>query len=118
MVRATRRDRQELVPIRGGITRDREFIERARDKEQDPNTIWTDGSKLESGGAGAGVAWYEEVAVSEQEGSVVFSSRGFGMAGQRREGTETTCRGRFRSMARARSGWRSRGFGMGRRHEA
>ena len=34
----------------------RAAAERAREKEQDPNTIWTDGSKLENGGVGAGVA--------------------------------------------------------------
>ena len=50
----------------------RAAIERPTEKEKDPDTIWTDGLRLESGGVGAGIAWYEEVAESEQGGSVVF----------------------------------------------
>lgn len=28
---------------------------------RDPNTIWTDGSRLVNGGVGGAIAWYEEI---------------------------------------------------------
>ena len=46
--------------------RAREAMEEAIKKELDPNTIWTDGSRLDNGTVGAGVAWYEEVVESER----------------------------------------------------
>ena len=94
----------------------RAAIEEAGKKERDPDTIWTDGSKLESGGFGAAVAWYKEKE-SAPRGSMVFQRRGFSTAGQRREKAGNTYHSRHRSIE-ARSGWRSRGFGMGGGHEA
>lgn len=40
-------------------------VEEARGFERDPDTIWTDGSRLASGGVGGAIAWYEEVTVEE-----------------------------------------------------
>ena len=71
-----REEREEAIRI---------AMERANEKEQDPDTIWTDGSRLGSGGVGVGIAWYEEVPESEPVGSVVVSRRGFCKAGKRRE---------------------------------
>ena len=54
--------------VQEGEEQIRTVLEEASRKEQDPDTIWIDGSKLENGGIGAGVAWYEEVAASKQGG--------------------------------------------------
>ena len=59
-------------------------MERAKEKKQDPNTIWTEGSKLGSGGVGVGIAWYEEMVKSEQ----VARSRLVGEGSARREREE------------------------------
>ena len=82
----------ELPPVCGKGKEEKEervrvFADMAREKERDPDTIWTDGSKLDSGGVGAGVAWYEEVdMVSKEQGeSMVVSRRGFSAVGKRRD---------------------------------
>ena len=53
-IRKADRDREEK----------REMIEEAarvaRAHDQEPDTIWTDGSKLESGGVGGAVVWYDK----------------------------------------------------------
>lgn len=115
----------EFPPADGGKGKEKEKEERVEKAmeignrmEGDLDTIWTDGSKLEKGGVGAGVAWYEEVTSSGQQEKVVFNRRGFGTAGRRREHTRVTHQDRHRSMERARTGWRRAGFGMGRCHEA
>ena len=91
-------------------------IERARGQERDPNAIWTDGSRLDSGGVGARIAWFEEVA--DGTPPVVVSRRGFLGAGERRERGVRTYHEGHRSLRGARSGWRVAGFGMGAGHEA
>lgn len=57
-------------------------IRQAMEKERDPYTIWTDGSRLDDGRVGAGVAWYEEVA--EVRERVFIGRRDFRTAGQRK----------------------------------
>ena len=67
----------------------RAAIREAAGKEKDPDTIWTDGSRLDDGGVGARVAWYEEVA--GEGGTTFFSRRDFRTAGEgRRIGTLIT----------------------------
>lgn len=108
-----------LPPARGKGEKEqgiRAAEEEATRKEKDPDTIWTDRSRLEDGGVGAGVAWYEGVA--GEEGRVVSGGRDPRTAGQRKETTLYTYHGRHRSFERAKSGWRSRGFGIGGGHEA
>ena len=94
----------------------RAAMEKAKEKEQGPDTIWTGGSKLEGGGVGAGVAWYEEE--TSEQGRVMSERRGFSTAGQKKERTGNTYHGRYSSFEEAGPGWRSRGFGMGGGHEA
>lgn len=93
-------------------------MERVMGQELDPDVVWTDGSKLGSGEVGVGVAWYEEVLGSEQVGSVSVSRRGFCRVGERREQKGRTYQDERRSFGGARSGWITRGFGMGVGHEA
>ena len=63
-------------------------IERARGQEQDQDTVWTDSSRLDSGGVGLGIAWYEEVPEEGPPGSVSVSRRG--TYGGRKEGAKRT----------------------------
>ena len=42
--------------------------------EQDRDVLWTDGSRLDSGGVGGGVTWYEKVIAEEP--LVVIGRRG------------------------------------------
>ena len=90
--------------------------EEARIQEHDPDTMWTDGSKLGGGDVGCGVAWYEEVKTAEPP--VLIGRRGVLGIGERREPKGTTYLDRQRSVRGARSGWRGVGFGMGHGHEA
>ena len=53
----------------------------------------------------------------EEGGRIVFGRRDFRTAGQRRETNRDTYHGKRRSLEKAGSGWRSRGFGIGG-HEA
>lgn len=92
-------------------------IGEATRKGRDPDTIWTYGSRLEGGGVGGGAAWYEKVTASEREGPAVFVKTGFFTTRPRRKGTGNIYQDRHRSFERAKSGWRSGGFGMGGSHE-
>ena len=82
----------------------------------DINTIWTDGSRLENGKVGAGMAWFEEG--DETKGKIDVARRDIRTAGSRRERGLVTYHGRFRSLVRAGAGWRSSGFGLGGGHVA
>lgn len=75
--------------------------------------VWVEAKGRRSG---AGIAWYEET--GEEGGRIFLGRRDFRTAGQRRETTRDTYHGRYRSFERARSGWRSKGFGIGGGHEA
>lgn len=57
-------------------------MKKAIGQTHDPNAVWTDGSRLSSGGVGVRVAWYEEVA--EDEPPVITRRRGSSKAGTRR----------------------------------
>lgn len=65
-----------------------------------------------------GIAWYEEVQEAEQGGSVLVTRKGACKVGERRERRGRTYQDSYRSGARAQSGWRTAGFGMGGGHEA
>lgn len=88
----------------------------ARRQERDPGTVWTDDSRMESGGVGVGMAWYEEVADGEPPVSV--SRRGVVKAGERWEREGGTYHNKHRPFRGACSGWRTAGFGMRVGHEA
>ena len=92
-------------------------MERAKEKGQDPNTIWTEGSKLGSGSRSRHslVRRGGEVRAG---GSVAVSRRGFCTAGKRRERRVNTYQDQHRSFEKVRSGWRTAGFGMGGGREA
>ena len=95
-------------------TRDAE--EEATTMEGDVNTIWTDGSRLEDGKVGAGVAWYEEEGKNSGR-QLISKRRDYRTAGKRREGQGGYLRGN-RSIIAHREGWRSDGFSLGGGHEA
>lgn len=38
----------------------RHAVDEARKMSEDTSTVWTDGSRLENGKVGAGIAWLEE----------------------------------------------------------
>ena len=53
--------RVEIPPLDSGKEKEMRVqaaMESARLQERDPDTIWTDGSRLASGGVGGGVTWY------------------------------------------------------------
>ena len=88
----------------------------ARAMGEDTNTIWTDGSRLEDGRVGAGVAWYE--GEGEDSGmQLVTARRDYRTAGRRRKGQGGYLES-SRSMVSHRQGWNSDGFGIGGGHEA
>ena len=96
-------------------TASRDAEEEARAMGEDI-TIWTDGSRLEDGRVGAGVAWYENQ--GEDSGrKLVTIRRNCRTAGERGDG-ENGYLERSRSMIKHREGWRNDGFGMGGGHEA
>ena len=88
----------------------RAAIEGAREYKRDHDTIWTDGSKLDSGGVGVGIAWYEEVKEEGLQGLVQIDRKGeLGKGARREKGklgryTYTYLDGQ-RSFREARSGW-------------
>ena len=109
-----------VVPAEGRRSEDKEegtkhAVDEARKMSGDMDTIWTDGSRLENGRVGAGIAWFEKG--EETTGRIEVARRDIRTAGQRREGGRTY-HGRCRSLVRAGAGWRSSGFGLGGGHEA
>ena len=54
-----------LPPAAGGEEEEEErtgrAVREAQEYGRDLNTVWTNGSRLDSGGVGGAVAWYEEV---------------------------------------------------------
>ena len=111
----------DIMPVWRGEEREegiRMAIKEATEKEKGPNTIWADGSRLDDRRVGVGVAWYEKVTEEEEGKRIFFSRRDFRTAGQRRETSRGTYNGRYRSIGKSGSGWRSAGFGMGGGHEA
>ena len=110
------------VPKEGRGSEEKEELARqamteANIRNRDLNTIWTDGSRLEDGRVGAGMAWYEK-GDRDEEGNIEIRRRDNRTAGQRKEGKQETYLGRHRSIRRARDGWRSGGFRLGGGHEA
>lgn len=93
-------------------------MEKAKEWEHNPGTIWTDSSRLDSGGVGVGIARYEEVSDGALPGPILVSRRGVVKAGERRERGGHTYHDGHRSFRGARSGWGMAGFGMGGGHEA
>ena len=96
----------------------RDAEEEARTMVGDANTIWTDGSRLEDGRVGIGVAWYEhkkEGEVSEER--LITKRRNYRTGGKRREG-HAGYLGGSRSIRAHGEGWRSGGFSLGGGHEA
>ena len=90
--------------------------EEARAMEEDTDTIWTDGSRLEDGRVGVGIAWIESRR-EESKGQILTTRRDYRTAGQRREGRRGYLEG-TRTMIAHRPGWRSNGFRMGGGREA
>ena len=120
--------RVDLLPIYRKQDKDkgesiRAAIEGAREYERDHDTIWIDGSKLDSGGVGVGIAWYEKVKEEGLQGLVQIDRKGELGKGVRRGKGKL---GRYtyayldgqRSFREAWLGWRTAGFGMGGGPEA
>ena len=63
-------------------------VAEANDMEKDANTIWTDGSRLEDGRVGVGMAWLEDPGDDTNDTSerTEIARRDYRAAGQRREG--------------------------------
>ena len=95
----------------------RQAMTEAEAMRNDVDTIWTDGSRLEDGRVGVGMAWYEK-GDEEEGGKVEVMRRDNRIAGQRKEGKQKTYVGQHRSMRRAGKGWRSSGFRLGGGYEA
>lgn len=91
-------------------------IKEARQYDHELDTVWTDSSRLDSGGGGGGVAWYEEVA--GENPPIAVERRGVVMIGKKKAQRGRTYQGRHRSLRGAQSGWRGADFGMGSGHEA
>ena len=94
--------------------------EEARAMEKDDNTIWTDGSRLEDGRVGAGVAWYEkerERGEGTGEGKIIIKRRDYRTGGDRRKG-QAGYLGESRSIRAYGAGWRDGGFSLGKKNEA
>lgn len=72
-------------------------MEEASKMNGDTTTIWTDGSKLENGRVGAGIAWFE--GGEEKKRKIEVARRDTRTAGQRREGGQAAYNGRYRSFA-------------------
>ena len=109
------------VPAVRHDKRDRKMVaEAAREDamamERDTDTIWTDGSRLEDGKVGVGVAWFEEPDGDTSERTTT-RRRDYRTAGQRRNGQKGYLQG-VRTMITNRPGWRGGGFRMGGGHEA
>ena len=83
---------------------------------RDTDTIWTDGSRLEDGRVGAGVAWFEDNGGDRSE-QTVTKRRDYRTAGQRREKRRIYLEG-TRTMRAGGTGWRTGGFRLGGGHEA
>ena len=79
--------------------------------EEDTNTIWTDGSRLDDGRVGVGVAWFEDRGGDMSERTII-KRRDYRTAGQRR-GRQGTYLEEARTMRTNRKGWRSNGFRLG-----
>ena len=106
-----------VPPVLTGEEKERRLelaVEEAKLYERDPDTVWTDGSRLGSVGVGGGVAWYE--AVTAVEAPVEVDRRGVIKIGDRKARGGRTYQERHRPFRGARSGWRGAGFGS--RHEA
>ena len=95
----------------------RQAMIEANAMKENVDTVWTDGSRLENGRVGVGMAWYEK-GDEEGTGSIMIRRRDSRRAGQRREGKQKTYPGEHRSMRRTKDGWRSSGFRLGGGHEA
>ena len=101
--------------------RDRRSVAAAAEDEaramgKDTDTIWTDGSRLDDGRVGVGIAWLEG-RNEGSEGRIVTTRRDYRTAGQRREKRRGYLDG-SRTMIAHRPGWRSSGFRMGGGREA
>ena len=94
----------------------RQAMEEANKTSKDTDTIWTDGSRLEEGKVGAGIAWFDKG--DDKKGKIEVTRRDNRTAGQRREGGRVTYHGKYRSLMTAEVDWRSSGFGLGGGHEA
>lgn len=77
-----------------------EAVKTWREHDGDPNAIWTDGSKLESGGVGGAVTWYEEVEL-QQARLLAFDRRATVGLGARSSSTVRTYQDRERSYLEA-----------------
>ena len=104
----------------------RDAEEEARTMGMDADTIWTDGSRLQDGRVGAGVAWYEKAWYEKRDDvdrdtatmeRVVIKRRNYRARGKRREG-HAGYLGGSRSIRAHGEGWRSDGFCLGGGHEA
>ena len=103
----------------GGKRRVERAVEEARKFDRNLSTVWTDGSRLDRGGVGGAVAWYEEIPHHGLPPSpLLFDRRGALGVGSRVDRTAHTYRDRQRPFRETRSGWRSVGFGMSPGHEA
>ena len=97
-------------------TTSKDAEEEARTMNGNVNTVWTDGSRLEDGRVGAGVAWYEDDR-KDSGRRLVVARRDFRTGGKRREG-QGGYLGKRRSMIEHQGGWRSDGFSLGGGYEA
>ena len=96
-------------------------VARANDMETDTGTIWTDGSKLEDGRVGVGMAWFEdpEDGTNDTNEKTEIARRDYRTAGQRREGRSETYLGGLCTIRRnGGRRWRSDGFRLGGGQEA
>ena len=112
--------RIEIPEERRGEEKDeaiKRAIAEANDMEEDTCTIWTDGSRLEGGEVGVGMAWFEGTKEDTNERTET-TRRDYRTAGQRREGGGETYLGRRRTMRSGKGGWRSNGFCLGGGHGA
>ena len=80
-------------------------MEEARAMEENINTIWTDGSRLEDGRVGAGVVWYENCDEDPRQ-RLITTRTSYRTAGRRRDGAPGYLGGR-RSVVTRGKGWRS-----------
>ena len=83
--------------------------------EEDTDAIWTDGSRLDDGRVGVGVAWFENTGEDVSERTVI-KRRDFRTVELRRGKQKGYLEGTRTMMTRG-SGWRSNGFRLGGGHE-
>lgn len=65
-------------------------MEKAVRQLHDPDTLWTDGTRLDSGGVAVGVVWYGKVEEVAEGGSPVITERRGSSKAARRERTGLT----------------------------